>query len=409
MSSPQRRGPHKSINEMTHINEHAQSKALEAIIKDSIANQGGILSFADYMQLALYHPEFGYYHTLAFHPDKSDFITAPEISPLFAECFARQCRMLFSQLNTDNIIEIGAGTGRFAGDLLLALDYMGLSSVQYIIYEPSPYLRQQQNIYLQKTFPQFFSRIQWINTLPTTPFAGIIIANEVLDALPVHCFRIDEHENIQEKGVVWENHQFHWLATSPFTSGLKEAAEALQAPDEVGHLPMGYESEINLQLSSFISELAKTLTQGVILLADYGYGRREYYHPQRTTGTLTCFYRHQYHHQPLLHPGIQDITSHVDFTRVAECAVELGLSVAGFTNQASFLLNLGLIELAEEKEKFFLSHPSGRHIQKMQLNQSIKQLILPSEMGECIKIMALSQNINDIILPSFSTDRRRDL
>jgi SAM-dependent MidA family methyltransferase len=390
---------------MTHINEHAQSKALEAIIKDTIANQGGIISFAEYMQLALYHPELGYYHTLAFHPDKGDFITAPEISPLFAQCFARQCYTILSQLNAKNIIEIGAGTGRFAGDLLLALEQMNLSFVQYTIYEPSPYLREQQKNTLQKTYPHLFSRIQWVDTLPAN-ITGIIIANEVLDALPVHCFQIDDHNTIQEKGVIWGNNQFNWFTTTPFTSGLKEAVETLQDPDELGKLPNGYESEINLQIPDFIRSLSNTLTQGVILLADYGYGRREYYHPERTSGTLTCFYRHQYHHQPFLRPGVQDITSHVDFTRVAECAIEYDLTLGGFTNQSSFLLNLGLMQLAEEKEK----NLNLSDIKKMQLHQAIKKLVLPSEMGECIKIMALCKNIDDIILPSFSaSDRRRDL
>lgn len=377
----------------------ARSEALSEHIRQALAKQGGKLSFAAFMELALYYPKLGYYNAKTFNLGKQgDFTTAPEISPLFAKCFAPSLSLIFEQLGSSNILEIGAGTGRFANDLLLALNHLGYLPAHYYIYEISAELRKKQQAYLQSTCPAWFSRIHWLSHLPER-FKGVVIANEVLDALPVHCFRCEE-EGVKERFVIWENEQFAWHVANSTTPGLTEEAQKIR---ECYALPAGYQSEINLSLPPFIHSLANTLAEGVILLADYGYGREEYYRPERSQGSLTCFYQHRRHDNPLILVGLQDITAHVDFTRVIESAAESGCSLLGYTSQAAFLLACGILDIAQEEEQT-LSPGS-----EFELHQAIKQLTLPTEMGERIKIMALGKNC-DLSLPGFGLqDRTRDL
>jgi SAM-dependent MidA family methyltransferase len=387
----------KCPNPEMHEKEHSQK--LTTKIRQEITRSGGGISFAQFMELALYAPGLGYYaagkHKLG---PKGDFLTAPEISPLFAKSIARQCQQISEQLSSYDILEFGAGSGVFAKDILIALEEMGAMPEHYYILEVSAELRDRQQRLLQSSFPQYISRIQWLDHLPSSPIQGVIFANEVMDALPVHSFDI-QHDTIKERFVVWQNEQFCWESGEPVTPGLKQLCEALR---ETYALPNGYQSEIHLFLSAWIQSVADLLKKGVILLIDYGYGRAEYYHPDRSMGTLMCYYQHQKHDNPLILVGLQDVTAHVDFTTVIESADAFGCKLAGFTTQAAFLTACGLLEIAEKE-----THLSAK--EKFQQGQAIKKLLFPSEMGEIIKVMALSKAW-DVPLVGFSLlDRRRDL
>jgi SAM-dependent MidA family methyltransferase len=376
-----------------------RSHTLSALIRQKIEQQGGFITFAHFMDEALYHPELGYYNTDTFALGKEgDFITAPEISPIFAQCFAQQCQQILTQLDKKNILEFGAGTGRFAKDLLFALNHLDCLPQYYYILEPSMTLRKKQRDFLSTAYPAFIKRIIWLDSTPAD-FTGIVIANEVLDALPVHGFRI-EGNRVKESFVAWEKNQFVRLSGTPISMGLVEKVSVLRDLYSLGH---GYESEINLRLPSFIQNMADMLKQGLILLADYGYGQREYYHPARCHGTLSCFYQHHRHNNPLILPGSQDITAHVDFTSVVSTATERGCALAGYTTQAGFLLACGLSTLVSTTEL------SLTPVEKFNLHQAIKYLTLPTEMGENIKIMALTKHLDSPLLGFTLQDRRRDL
>ena len=368
------------------------SQKLERLIRDEMDQNSGYLSFARFMELALYAPELGYYSAASEKfGGLGDFVTAPLISPLFTQCVAAQCLEVAAHLGAYDFLELGAGTGKFAGDILLTLEKAGLLPTHYFILEISADLRARQHTLLQQMCPHLLARVQWLEQLPTTPITGIIFANEVLDALPVHVFQYDEL-GLRERCVTVHNEKFVW-DLMPASSELSRATEAI--------LPLCSQptiSEINLSLPTWISALENSLKQGLILLIDYGYHRRDYYHPDRTEGTLMCHYRHQRHTDPLIHVGLQDITAHVDFTYVIESTTHLTL--AGYTTQAAFLLNCGLLELANNTLSATATY---------QQSQAIKQLTLPGEMGEIVKVMGLSKDL-DIPLRGFSfLDRRRDL
>ena len=374
----------------THADQ-IHSQKLSDLIRQKMAEYHGKIPFSQFMQLALYAPELGYYNsTFEKIGKKGDFITAPEISPLFAKCIAAQCRSILKEIPGGDFLELGAGSGRFAQVFLETLAENGPLPKHYYILEISKNLRERQKKLLAEKCPQLFSRIQWLEKLPEN-FQGIIFANEVLDAMPVECFKIEN--GIHERWVSWKNNQFCWTLTHPVTPHLFDKIAAF-------HLEEGYESEINLGLAPWIKNIADNLKEGVFLIFDYGYGQREYYHPDRAIGTLMCHYQHHRHADPLILPGLQDITAHVDFTMVAEQATEAGLQVSGYTTQASFLMAAGLSNLITE------NHPP---LEKYRENQAIKRLILPSEMGEIIKVMALTQDFS-LPLQGFSLhDRRRDL
>lgn len=375
-----------------------RSKKLSECIEKVIAKRNAPIPFADFMELALYHPEFGYYTNTSFTMGPhGDFTTAPEISPLFAKCFARQLLQIFAQLHTIEILELGAGTGRFAYDLLFELSKQGCIPAHYYIYEKSMALQNKQKTFLKSACP-LFERIRWIDALPEN-FVGAIIANEVLDALPVHTFCIENNE-IKERCVRFENNKFIWHYQHP--SSDKLAKSALKIHD-LYSLDNGYASEINLNIATLVKSLANCVSQGVMLFADYGYGQREYYHPERCKGTLTCFYQHHRHDDPLIFPGLQDITAHVDFTNVIETAVDEGFTLAGYTSQAAFLLACGLMQFASQAEKQLSP------VEQFNLHQAIKLLTFPHEMGERIKIMALAKNIKISLLGFELQDRSREL
>lgn len=365
--------------------------------------QKGCITFANFMELALYHPQYGYYNTPQFSIGRSGaFMTAPEISPLFAQCFAKQCLQLFPSLGATSILELGAGSGRFAFDILTELDKANALPSQYYIYDVSIGLRKKQQNFLRDACPQFMSRIIWLDQLPDK-FQGIIIANEVLDALPVNCFRMD-NDGIKEKCVTIDNknRNFCWKMIDADDD---ELINHVTRFSHLYELPASYESEINLRLEDFMQTLAETLDEGAILIADYGYGQREYYHPERIKGSIASIYQGQRIEDPLRYPGQQDISAHVDFTRVAEYAFDKGFAIYGFTTQAAFLLGCGLLDLAKEKASNLSPHET------FNMQQAMKYLTLPTEMGERIKIMVLFKNISvDKPLIGFHLkDNRREL
>ncbi len=373
------------------------SNALIAHIRREIEQAEGYISFARFMELALYAPGLGYYSAGAHKFGKNgDFVTAPEISPLFAKCLAKQCQQILMALGKGDFLELGAGSGRFAKDILLELEQLKKLPEHYFILEVSADLRERQQQLLQTECPHLFSRVQWLDSFPQK-MSGIIFANEVLDAMPVHCFRIDE-KGIKERCVAWNNDTFMWHIADPTTPELTQRIQIIQ---QECALNIGYESEINLMLPAWINTLADSLTRGAILFFDYGYGRREYYHPDRSMGTLMCHHQHQRHANPFAFVGLQDITAHVDFTQVAENAVDAHLSLAGYTTQASFLLGCGLMELASQSS---LSE-KDLYLQ----NQAIKTLTLPSQMGELVKVMALNKDLESNWIGFSLYRRERDL
>lgn len=377
------------------LKAHPKTAARVTALTDFIRKKTP-LSFSTFMGDALYHPQLGYYQAETFTIGKAgDFTTAPELSKLFAHSLANQCQQILKQLSQPNVLELGAGTGQLAVDLLLALEQRDGLPQHYFIYEISTSLKQKQHTLLKERCPTLLSRVVWLDELPAN-FSGLVIANEVLDALPTTCFAVTE-QGIFERIINWKDERFIW-ELAPANIELNTEIQTLS-------LTHPYASEINLSLKNFITQLSLSLNEGVILFIDYGYGEREYYHPQRQQGTLTSFHQHLQIDDPLLYPGLQDITAHVDFTRLAIAAQDAGLDVLGYTTQAAFLLATGLIDEATKLEKTL----NAKEI--FQLHQSIKYLTLPTEMGERIKVMALAKNAN-ITLPLLGftlQDRRRDL
>lgn len=360
------------------------SSALVSHIQQQIEQAGGWIDFAQFMHAALYAPGLGYYSSGAkkFGP-AGDFVTAPEISPFFGQAFARQIQQALTEIKkltiNANVLELGAGTGRLARDLLLALEELNQLPNTYFILEVSAYLREEQQRTLQSELPDaLMKRVVWIDELPES-FYGVILANEVLDALPVHIFE-QGITSINEVGVGLSNEGFVWKAQSVKSQVLLDFVRQLE-------LSEGYVSETCLAATGLIASLAKSLELGTIFLIDYGFSRQEYYHPQRRQGTLMCHYRHHSHSNPFLYLGLQDITVHVDFTRVAEAGVASGLSLVGYINQAHFLINCGIIKLLEDipKDDMVSYLPQAAEVQK---------LLSPAEMGELFKVIAFEKNLD---------------
>ncbi|OGO95145.1 MAG: hypothetical protein A3F10_01290 [Coxiella sp. RIFCSPHIGHO2_12_FULL_42_15] len=359
------------------------SERLQAIILDEIENALGHISFEKFMQMALYYPGLGYYRSGAKKFGKGgDFVTAPELSPLFSHCVARQIQQVLQHDSAGCILEVGAGSGVMALEILRELERRKTLPDCYYILEVSAELRDRQYKLIAEQAPHFIERLQWLEALPTSPISGVIVANEVLDAMPVHKFKIEN--GIKEFYVGCKEAQFHWSVGLPSHTKLIDAIENLAVK-----FPQGYESEINLLLTPWIKSLAAVLQKGVLLLMDYGFVRAEYYHPERSMGTLLCHYQQRAHDDPLIFPGIQDITANVDFTAIALAGEKAGLDVAGFTHQAAFLMNCGLMEFATQNVDY-----RDHYL----LAQQIKRLTLPSEMGERFKAIALGKNFSDALI-----------
>ena len=351
----------------------------DAICHD-ITAQGGWISFARYMELALYAPGLGYY-TAGAHKfgEAGDFITAPELSPLFGRTLAVQVSEIM-QASAPQVLELGAGSGKLAADVLGELEMLGRLPDSYSILEVSADLRARQQGLLQQRLPHLMDRIHWLDALPER-FSGAIIANEVLDALPVHRVRWRDSA-LTELGVALGESGFVWQERAIADAPLLQAAQAINAQI---NLPDDYVSEIGLAARGLISSLGKCLTQGTMLFIDYGFGAREFYHAQRDTGTLMCHYRHHAHDDPFFLPGLQDITAHVNFTDIAECAIDAGLALTGYTNQAFFLINSGITDLFKD------TSPDNLR-EYLPLSAQLQKLTSPAEMGELFKVIALSRS-----------------
>ncbi len=370
---------------MPNENAKAHSERLVDRIREEIEAAGGRLPFDRYMELALYAPGLGYYAAGARKfGEAGDFVTAPELSPLFARCLARQCKQVFEQLGGGDILEFGAGSGVMAADILLELKQFQSLPGRYLMLELSPALKARQRETLEQKVPDLLDRIEWLSAMPETDFQGVVLANELLDAMPVNRFRI-ERGKVLEQFVVWKEGQLNCEWFEPVAPGLIPAVGTVQ--NLLGSDCSDYESEVNLRIAPWLEAVSGIFSAGLLLLIDYGYPRAEFYHPQRDRGTLMCYYRHRVHPDPLFLPGLQDLTAHVDFTAVAEAGLAAGFSLAGYTTQTYFLMGTGLDELVAA------SDPNDV-VPHMTLVQGVKRLTLPSEMGERFKALGLGKKLN---------------
>jgi len=335
----------------------------------------GWISFARYMELVLYAPGLGYY-TAGAHKfgAAGDFITAPELSALFGRTLARQAAEIMAS-SSPHILELGAGSGKLAADMLAELEKSGSLPDSYAILEVSADLRARQQNTLRERLPHLMDRVHWLDEMPES-FSGAIVANEVLDALPVHLVHWRDGA-ISERGVALSDDGFIWQERAISDITLLHAAQQINVPDD-------YVSEICLAACGLVNSLANCLEQGVILFIDYGFGAREYYHPQRSSGTLMCHYRHHAHDDPFFLPGLQDITAHVNFTGIAECGIDAGLELLGYTSQAFFLINCGIAELLQDTAPENLRD-------YLPLSAQLQKLTSPAEMGELFKVIALGK------------------
>ncbi len=357
----------------------AHSREVAAFVRERIAETGSI-SFAEYMHHCLYAPGLGYYNAGATKFGQAgDFVTAPEVSSLFGALLARQCAGVLAQLDDPAVLEIGAGSGKLAADVLEALAKDdALPAGGYHILEVSPELQQRQRELLASRVPALTGSVTWLDALPGS-FTGVVIANELLDALPVERF-VRRSDGIRQVRVTSEADGFG-LVELEAPARLQHAVEHIE--QTLGErLPDGYASEVCLAAAPWLAELADSLEKAALFLFDYGVGRREYYSADRSGGWLRCHFRHHVHDDPLILPGIQDLTSWVDFTTIAEAAVEQGLDIAGFVTQAQFLLGAGLDEVLGD----FAEMPTDA---QLRLSAQIKLLTLPTEMGENFKCLGL--------------------
>jgi SAM-dependent MidA family methyltransferase len=370
----------------------AHSERVAERIRDEIAASGGWISFVRYMELALYAPGLGYYSAGARKLGKAgDFVTAPEISPLYGQTLARQVRQILDA-GLEEVLEVGAGSGALAATLLEELDRAGRLPRSYLILELSADLRERSRDTLAARVPHLLERVAWLNRLPPA-FSGVVLGNEVLDAMPVHIVRVEKGK-IEEGGVGMRGERLDW-SWRVASGDVLEAARALE-------LPEGFRTEVALAARAFVRSLADILERGVALFVDYGFPRKEYYHAQRREGTLMCHYRHHAHADPFFFPGLQDITSHVDFSAIAAAALEGGLEIAGYTSQAQFLVNCGITEVmartpAEDRSAF------------LPLANQANRLMSPAEMGELFKVIALVRGFSAPLIGLTEGDRRQAL
>lgn len=348
----------------------------------------GFLPFQEWMHEALYAPGLGYYTAgntkFGSALPTGDFTTAPEMTPLFGATVAAQLADILRAGDSRQVLEFGAGSGALAAAVIPALRTLGIEP-QYRILEVSPDLRARQ----QQRLQALAADVQWLDALPQG-FRGAVVANEVLDAMPAALFQWNAEGRVMEVGV---REAAANAGDSPFELATRAAPQAVQraVAQRMPPLP-GYQSEINLQAEAWVRGLGNWLEHGAALLIDYGFPQREYYHPQRAEGTLMCHFRHHAHANALLHPGLQDITTHVDFTAMADAALEGGLDVLGYTSQARFLINAGLPGLLEQATPADLS--------------AVQKLLSEAEMGELFKVLAVGRGIDPPLRGFLRGDRR---
>ena len=370
----------------------AHSQRLVSLIAAEIAAAGGWISFARYMELALHAPGLGYYSAGARKFGAAgDFVTAPESGLLFGQTLARQVAQVLGA-GVPDVMELGAGSGRLARDLLAELLALDCLPQRYLILETSAELKERQRALLHRELPQLASRVAWLDGLPEA-FSALVIGNEVLDAMPVHLVTARD-DGIDELGVTVTAGTFAWSARPASGTVLAMASEL--------DLPSGYTTEIHPASDAFVRTLAEHLARGGALLIDYGFPAREYYHPQRASGTLMCHYRHHAHADPLCLTGLQDITAHVDFSSLANTAVASGLELLGYANQAQFLINCGITEVLART-------PADDAAAYLPLAAQAQQLVSPAEMGELFKAIAFGKALDAPLLGFNSGDKRHTL
>lgn len=437
--------PHLARLPAPSLDAIALSDKLSVSIAQEIDAAGGFISFARYMKMALYAPGLGYYsagsHKLG---ESGDFITAPEMSLLFAQCIARQLAQLHGE-GLDSILEIGAGSGALAADLLQEMNALGCAPENYLILELSGDLRERQKATIAQRAPALINRVHWLEVLPTQ-FEGVILANEVLDATPAHrvCvtasgieemvvglaspshFNAALHEEgragyqrnplapLAGRGGFTEEMSEHLSSnenkdhssseqeTICFSVQSRRATDALQDAATKLDLPPTYQTEINLTARALVTSLSRLLTRGLMLFIDYGFPARELYHPQRSSGTLMCHYRHHAHDDPFALVGLQDITTHVDFSAVAAAALQGGAEVLGYATQAQFLINCGITELLS-------ATPASDARAYAPLAAQAQKLLSPAEMGELFKVIALGKNFDAPLLGYSRGDKSHTL
>lgn len=381
----------------TVLDQHHQA------LSELIHAESGFVPFDRWMHHCMYAPGYGYYTggstKFGSTSPQGDFTTAPELTPLFGQTVATQIHQVLQQLGSVQVIEFGAGTGAWAKAIIPALLELGIT-VEYAILELSPDLQQRQ----QQTLAEFGAQVQWLQQLPED-FVGCVIANEVLDAMPIHLVERAADGSILEVGVTLVDAS---SATAPLVSPFQWAAKAASpelatiAEQRLPNIP-GYRTEINLQAEAWIKEAGRWLKRGAILLFDYGFPRHEYYHLQRTEGTLMCHFRHYAHAEALLYPGLQDITAHVDFTAMADAALEGGLDVLGYTAQGRFLLNCSLAQHLGHAPDSQNAEATARWAHTLGAAQ---KLLSEAEMGELFKVLALGKDVDPPLIGFFSGDRR---
>jgi SAM-dependent MidA family methyltransferase len=383
----------------------AQSEALIDAIRERIDAAGGWLPFDRYMDLALYAPGLGYYSGGAMKfgkraEDGSDFVSAPELSPLFATTLARPVAQALAQSGTRQLMEFGAGTGKLAAGLLNALASLEVEFDSYAIVDLSGELRARQHETIFAQAPKWAAKVRWLDTLPDA-FEGVVIGNEVLDAMPVRLV-VRKLGAWHERGVVWLNGRF---AFDDRPIALDASLELIDtAIDEANDdEPFAeYLTETHEAAHGFTKTVCTMLTRGAAFFIDYGFPRREFYHAQRATGTLMCHYRHRAHADPFLYPGLQDLTAHVEFTGIAEAGVETGADLLGFASQARFLMNAGITDVLDQLDPSDVTRflPAANAVQK---------LLSEAEMGELFKVIAFSRGIPGMIDAFATGDRTHSL
>ena len=357
----------------------AHSTRLVQAIIARIEERGGLIGFDEYMRMALYEPGLGYYSAaIPKFGAQGDFVTAPEISPLFGSCLAQQVNALIAQGCNVRILEFGAGSGKLCEQILNSSPDLE----RYHILDLSAELKQRQEQYLRARLPaELFHKIDWLSSLPTD-FDGIVLANEVLDAMPVHI--VQKQGDWMELGVGYDGERLTWQSFAPG----KPALDAIRSIENlVGELPDNYRSELNLNYTAWFNALAQSCKRTVVLIIDYGYEQAHYYHPERNRGSLTCHYRHRVHNDPLIYPGLQDITAFVDFDACADAAENAGFELTGLVSQGQFLLANGLLEEAQRQTR------DGDRVAQLAVSQQVQTLSLPQEMGEKFKVLAMQKNL----------------
>lgn len=375
----------------------AQSKQLQQLIAREIQQHRGWIGFDHFMDLALYAPDLGYYRSaLEIFGEQGDFVTAPLLGDLFGRCIARQCAQVIVSLQNASLYEFGAGDGSLAVAVITELDKLGALPDCYYIMETSAGLRQRQQSLLDDLNPELKSRVKWMDRLPDA-INGVVVGNELLDAMPCKRFEVDPHGEIHELGVCNSDARFEWSISSNPLSNIDWLRKRNLGPD--------YQSELPIQATAWVSTVGEKIDQGIMLLIDYGFPRQEFYHPDRNQGTLMCHYRHYAHNDPFFWPGLQDITTHIDFTAIAEAGAISGLQMLGFCDQANFLLSCGLTDILADSQTG--SEPVTK--ETLKLSAEVKKLTMPHEMGELFKVIAMGKENQENLIGFQTRNQMRRL